>query len=340
MIKSNPIDKPFHKNKPKIIILLVLIILIAVLILTLYSQRKFVCLVIDGNPKNLITYKSTVKQLLLNEGIEVSSHDKLEPSLDSKISNKMTITLKHAVTVEISIDGQKLTKYSPEDNVESFLTAEGIVLGSDDKVTPEKSTPLFDGIQIDVVRIEHKTISAIDSVDFSTIKKNDISLPNTYIHTFQEGKTGEKETIFDIIYENGQEISRKILSETLTKKPIDKIVVVGTFPSMPISRGGQQLEFRKVIKMKATAYYAVYGIGKTYTSTGVKAIRNPDGYSTIAVDPKVIPYGTKLFVEGYGFATAADTGSAIRGNWIDVFFNTYKEACNWSVKYVNVYILK
>lgn len=328
----------FNNRKLKTIISLtsiVFIFLITLLILT----RKSIYLVIDGKQKNIITYKSTVQQVLKSEGITVTSNDKINPKLDSGITNNATITLKHAVKVNLNIEDKEITKYSAEDNIDSFLKAQAIVIGSQDKVIPDKNTKLFDGISIKIVKVEHKTIVTSNSVDYSTIRKPDSSLPNTFAKTVQEGNEGEKETVFDVLYENGKEISRSLIRETLTKKPTDKIVVVGTFPSMPISRGGQQLDYRKVIRVKATAYYAVYGIGKTYTSTGAKAIRNPDGYSTIAVDPKVIPYGSKLFVEGYGFAIASDTGTAINGNWIDVFFDSYKEACKWSVKYVNVYVL-
>jgi 3D (Asp-Asp-Asp) domain-containing protein len=100
--------------------------------------------------------------------------------------------------------------------------------------------------------------------------------------------------------------------------------------------------------MKATAYtsdYAStgkspgdYGFGRT--ATGTQARRNPNGFSSIAVDPRVIPYGTKLYVEGYGYAIAEDTGGAIKGNIIDVYFNSAGECSNWGVRYVNVYILK
>src|SRR3712207_7625161 len=75
-----------------------------------------------------------------------------------------------------------------------------------------------------------------------------------------------------------------------------------------------------------TLFRSVNGVGSTYTSSGRKAIRNPNGYSTIAVDPRVIPFGTKLYVEGYGYAIAADEGTSIIGKTIDVYFNTYKEA--------------
>ncbi|MDP4160912.1 MAG: G5 domain-containing protein [Bacillota bacterium] len=334
---KSKISTIFTKNKYKIIISAITMLL--VIGTSVYLGRKSISLVIDGKQKNLITYRSTVQQVLKSEGIDVSPNDELIPALNSKIKNNETITLKHAVAVQMTIDGVTTTKYSPEDNIESFLTAEGIVVNAEDKVTPEKSTKLFDGIKINIVKVEHKTILTKDIVAFRTVTKRDSSLPNTHVQTVQNGSDGEKEVTSDVVYEDGKETSRKILSETVTKKPVDKILVVGTFPLMPVSRGGQELDYKKVIKVKATAYYAVYGVGKTYTATGVKAVRNPEGYSTIAVDPRVIPYGTKLFVEGYGFATAADAGTAIRGNWIDVFFDTYSEACRWSVKYVNVYIL-
>ena len=68
-------------------------------------------------------------------------------------------------------------------------------------------------------------------------------------------------------------------------------------------------------------------------------LRDPNGYSTIAVDPSVIPLGTKVYVEGYGYAIAADTGGAIKGNRVDLFFNTEAEASNWGVRNLDVYIL-
>jgi 3D (Asp-Asp-Asp) domain-containing protein len=106
---------------------------------------------------------------------------------------------------------------------------------------------------------------------------------------------------------------------------------------MSFSRGGS-FNSAKALRMKATAYSAADGNGNRRTATGTKA-RRSSGYSSIAVDPRVIPLGTKVYVEGYGYAIAEDVGGAIKGNIIDVFFNTSSECRSWGVKYVNVYVL-
>lgn len=91
----------------------------------------------------------------------------------------------------------------------------------------------------------------------------------------------------------------------------------------------------KTLTMESTAYY-----GHATTALGLKPVRNPNGLSTIAVDPNVIPLGTKVYVSGYGLAIAADTGGAIKGNIIDVFLNSYEECYSWGRRQVTVQILE
>lgn len=88
------------------------------------------------------------------------------------------------------------------------------------------------------------------------------------------------------------------------------------------------------IVCSATAY-----TGGGVTSTGMSCVRKPYGLSTIAVDPNVIPYYSAVYVEGYGYAIAADCGGAIKGNKIDVYFDSESECSDWGVKNVNVTIL-
>lgn len=99
-----------------------------------------------------------------------------------------------------------------------------------------------------------------------------------------------------------------------------------------------QAESGKEITVSATAYTAdCQGCSGT-TATGVDLKANPDA-KVIAVDPSVIPLGSKVYVEGYGYATAADTGGAIKGNRVDIFVPNEQDAVNWGVKNVKVQIL-
>ena len=124
------------------------------------------------------------------------------------------------------------------------------------------------------------------------------------------------------------------------KEPKKQIVAVGTKETvytMTTSRG-REIRYTKVKQMVATAYYpgpescGKYANG--YTATGKKA-----GFGVVAVDKRVIPLGTRLYIEGYGYAEAADVGSAIRGDRIDLCFDTYREAKMFGKKTVKVYIL-
>lgn len=107
-----------------------------------------------------------------------------------------------------------------------------------------------------------------------------------------------------------------------------------TLLASPAAGAPKAGSYSKVINVDATAYSG-YG----YTSNNMPVTRNPNGYSTIAVDPEVIPLNSKVYVSGYGYAYAADTGAAIRGNIIDVYFPTEAEANAWGRRSVQVYIL-
>ena len=95
----------------------------------------------------------------------------------------------------------------------------------------------------------------------------------------------------------------------------------------------------KEIMVEATAYTASCEGCSGITSTGINLKENPDA-KVISVDPSVIPLGSKVYVEGYGYATAADTGGAIQGNKIDVFIPDYEEAVQWGRKQVKVTIIE
>lgn len=330
----------FKRNNSKKFTAQILVLLSVVVITTFVTlSRKTVTLAIDGEEKKFTTYQSNVQSFLDKENIKLNPKDKIDKDMDSKLSNKDVINIRRAVNVKINVDNKELAIKSAEKDVASMLKAEKIVLGSDDKVLPTKNTALTDGIKVDITRVEKKAITQSAPVNFNTVVKNDTSMLKSQKKVLQEGEKGEKQITTNVVYENGKETSRKVIKEIITKKPKDKIIAQGTLSPTPISRGtSNSFTNSGVLRVKATAYWAVNGVNNTYTYSGRKAVRNPNGYSTIAVDPRVIPLGTKLYVEGYGYAIAADTGTSVKGNFIDVYFDTYKEACNWGLKYVNVYI--
>ena len=122
-----------------------------------------------------------------------------------------------------------------------------------------------------------------------------------------------------------------------------------TAPGVITTAEGEVLEYEKVIQVEATAYCACYSCCGKYPSNkyyGITKTGTRAKVGTIAVDPKVIPLGTKMYVEGlngaknYGLGTAEDIGGAIKGNIIDLYFDTHAETRQWGRQQVNVYILK
>lgn len=352
---STTIKESINKYKVKFILISIFIISMSVLLTIISINRKQITISIDGKQISVMTLANTEQKLLSKERITLGEKDKISLPLTTRIKDKDIISIKRAVNVTVKVDNKVISTKSAEDNIDLLLKAEGLALNVEDKVLPDIKTKLTDGLEIDLIRVTSKTITDSIPLSYETVVKSSDQLPKTSRQITQEGKIGYKLITSTAFYEDGKEVSRKFICEAIDSKPVTKIITQGTkvitqapkivaerlVTSQSISRGGELVDYRNVVKVRATAYYATSGVGHTYTSTGRLAVRDINGgYSTIAVDPGVIPYGTKLFVEGYGLAIAADTGSAIRGNTIDVYFNTRGEACNWAVKYVNVYIMK
>ena len=137
--------------------------------------------------------------------------------------------------------------------------------------------------------------------------------------------------------ENGKEISRVVLSEKKLKDKQDKVVAVGTKPQ-PIQVASRGIDNGREIYVTSTAYTASCNGCSGTTATGVNLLANPNA-KVIAVDPRVIPLGSKVYVEGYGYAIASDTGGAIKGNKIDVFFPSKTDAYRWGRQTVKIKIL-
>ncbi|MGG5462061.1 3D domain-containing protein [Clostridium sp. B9] len=307
--------------------------------IVMFSMRKTLNVVVNGEKTEIVTYKGTVQGALHDNGITVAPKDKVIPSLGSKISKNETITINKAVNLKVkTADGEKEI-VSAEDNVENMLKSEGIAFDDNDKILPGRDEKLKSGMDVELVKVDVKKVKEVQPIEYTTEVKKDNSKPQTYTEVLKSGQDGEKEVTRELVYENGKEVSNNVVQELVVKEPVNKEVLKGTQEYQSLSRGGENINFKKKLTVKSTAYTHEKGSSQSYTASGMHVVRNPNGYSTIAVDPNVIPLGTKLYVDGYGYAIAADTGGAIKGNKIDLYFDTEEEVSNWGLRNLDIYIL-
>ncbi|NRU36276.1 3D domain-containing protein [Clostridium beijerinckii] len=327
--------------KAKIIIGTIAIAFVVVTAVTIMSIRKTLVISIDGKEATFVTYKGTVKGVLQENGIEVSPKDKVQPSLESKVSEKETIKVKKAVPVDIKAGGMEVQLQTAEDTVEDMLDAEkntlkdqGIEFDKDvDEVSPSLESKLEGNESVQLVKVETKDVTEKQPINFDTIVEKDENLDSSVQKVKSEGVNGEKQITYQIIYKDGVEISRNVKSTKTILEPQNEVVVKGT-GQVYASRGGDRITYKKKINCTATAYS-----NHSTTATGRTPVRNQGGMSTIAVDPSVIPLGSKVYVEGYGYAIASDTGGAIKGDRIDIYINSSNECDSWGRRSVDVLVV-
>ncbi|MGL5615236.1 MAG: ubiquitin-like domain-containing protein [Sarcina sp.] len=312
------------------------------------TSYKQVTINVDGNEMKTTTLKWTVQGVLEQNNIVLAPKDKIEPSLEQSLKRGDSIKIKKAKDIILLADGSERTIQTAEDSVDEILKAENIAVDNDDRVSPEKDAEVKAGDKIQITRVEEQLVTSKAEIAYETEVKENNKLEKGTQKVVQEGAAGEKEVVTKVIYEDGNEFSRKVVSEKVIKEPKSKIVEKGTkakavvSPTSNSSSGNSgsgnsssgNFSYKKKMVMQATAY-----AGDGTTATGRKPVRNPNGYSTIAVDPRVIPLGTKVYIEGYGYAIAADTGGAIKNNIIDLFMNSESECIKWGRRNVVLYVL-
>ncbi|WP_300380035.1 3D domain-containing protein [Clostridium sp.] len=330
-------------NGPKAKILMIIIIAFVVTSGTFINMKKTITMKIDGIEETFVTYKGTVKEVLDGSGIIVNPKDKIQPALEDKVSNGDTISLKRAVSVELTVGEKQIKIDTAEDTIEKMLVVEKDQLKNQgieyndgvDEVEPSLKAEIKKDLKINLVKVEVKNELATEEIGYDVVVESDSSLDNGLEEVRQDGIHGEKQVTYKVVYKNGSEVSRTLKSSKVIAEPINKILIQGTRRTFA-SRSGELLDYKSVLYVESTAYS-----GGGVTATGTVPVRDPNGISTVAVDPRVIPLGSLVYVEGYGRAIAADTGGAIKGNIIDVYVNSNEEALNnWGRKYnVPVYVL-
>ncbi|MEB1809649.1 MAG: ubiquitin-like domain-containing protein [Bacillaceae bacterium] len=317
-----------------------------------WKMAKEINVAINGDEKQVWTTADSVEDLIAQLDITVKEHDKISPSLNTEIQPEMNVTYESAFMVRVKSDGEEHEVWTTSTTVADFLEKESITLGELDRVEPALEDILNTEEEIKVVRVEKVTDVVEETVAFATVTKNDSSLQKGKEKVVDSGQSGLVEKHYEVVLEDGKEVSRELIKTETTRESKDRVVAVGTRqPTPTVSRGSsptqtstsqsspsQSSPSGKTLRVSATAYTANCSGCSGITATGIN-LKNNRNMKVIAVDPNVIPLGSRVHVEGYGTAIAGDTGGAIRGNKIDVHVPTKADAFNWGRRTVTITIL-
>ena len=304
----------------------------------------------DSSTVQVKISSGTVKDAIEQSGIELGKSDMCNFPLDKALESDMHICISRKVNIKLTADGETKEYSVPFTTVYGAFEFLGFDISGDDIVNVDISSEVYDGMEIKVSRVTYREISKTEEIPFKTVVKKSHLLDDSQKEISALGKNGEreikfKETLIDGEVVKSEEISSKVISE-----PIDQVVLEGTKSNRPQNvvkddncKNNSQVKNNagsigsNVVSGFATAYTAPRG---SKTSTGTIPVQGV----TLAVNPKVIPYGKNIVVKAMDGkvlwqGVSQDTGGALRrGNAVvDIYMNT-EEACNkFGRKKVNVY---
>lgn len=334
----------FEKWMPVAVIALAACLVLAIGL----AGRKQVTIIDEDREVVVSTIRSSMAAALSAADIELSDSDRVTPPIETKLEDGLTIHVIRADKHEISVDGSVLMHSTTLKSVGDIVSEAGIELTESDIVYPGRDVEVAGPTSIEVIRVTEEVATEAIKMPYGTIIEVSADLEAGESKLIQEGVDGEMEVKYRIVYEDGVEIRRELVEETVLVEPIPEKLMRGR-ENLYITSRGRPLRYQKVYVMRATAYdlsfescgkypdHPEYGI----TFSGTKA--RP---GVVAVDPRVIKLGSKLYVESmdrtpdYGFAKAEDTGGAIKGNRVDLFIENRSQALRYGVRTVKVYVLE
>ncbi|WP_028560745.1 3D domain-containing protein [Paenibacillus pinihumi] len=335
-----------HENLRLIVLSAIISIAMTFMLLVLLygTAYKNVSVVLNGQETVVSTKQWVLQRLLDEQAITVGEHDKISMPLDSDIKDGDRIVIDQAIPITVKADGKANTFYTTEKTVKAAIGEFNISLSDEDKIQPALNAQLNPDMIVSIIRVDKQVDKAERKVPFEVVKKDDPTLEEGKQKVVQTGKEGLLVEHYEKVYEDGNLVSKKLVTKTVETKSVDKVIAVGTKKKepevkvasySPVSSGGAQsitkagvtFNAKKVLKsVTLTAYSAgVASTGKSsshpeygVTASGAKVEEG----RTIAVDPDVIPMGWWVYIEGVGFRRAEDTGGAIKGSKIDVYFDS------------------
>ena len=333
-------------------ILIPLIVVTLLLSQTVFAKTTYV--ITDGSRVLVHTTMATDPEAVLEEaGLTLGADDTYTTQVGEGGSS---INVRRSRTVHIDYYGEQIETESYGETVEQLLTRLNLSWREDDLISLPLETEVFDGMELSVASVikQEQTYTAV--LEHGVVYCNDSSIPAGTEVVLTEGVDGQVLCDAQVTYINGVESERILLSETVVTQPVDEVIAVGCGESgiaacsdeaeLVIGDGfiilptGEMLTYTDFDYFRATAY--------THTDAGcdlITATGTTVHWGTVAVDPTVIPYGTRMFIvtsDGsfiYGVATAEDCGSAIKGDRLDLYMPTYAECIQFGFQRCTVYFL-
>ncbi len=354
---------------------LALVILLATTILLLalpaFAQTKYV--ITDGD--NVIVCLSTSsdpQEVIKEAGLELGESDTYTTQLGNGVAE---IHINRIQMISVRERGQVYVVGSYGGTVSDVLASLDITLSDSDVLSCGLDTQTYDGMTIAITRVTHETHEYDEVIPYGTRVFEDSSLAPGDEKLLLEGSEGLTHYVAQITYEDGVEVDRAISSQQMVTAPQDAIVLRGVdrsvmdqtytnvedyivstdwyrysppTPEEAAAAGeeklvpGTELSYHAAVQFEATAYTCnspnYLGDGRTFTGT-------PARVGAIAVDPRVIPLGTKMYIASadgeyiYGYCVAEDTGALIQGNIVDLYYNTHDECMNFGRRDIIIYFL-
>lgn len=309
--------------------------------LQLRLQRAMPIAVKDGGlPFTIRTTAQTVGEALRQAEITIYLGDLVQPTLGAQVSPGLRVQIQRSKPILLRVDNRLLKTRSRAQTVGDALVEMGMGISGLDKVTPDLETMLKDDLEISITRVHEEIQVSEKIVPFETVFQPDTTLAIDNQQELTPGAEGITRQRYRVRYENKQEVSRNLEDTWVAQEPAQRIIAYGQQiePQTVTTPEGEQITYWRRIRMLASSYSAATAgvatsetwYGRTYTGDAMRK-------GVVAVDPKIIPLRSKVFVSGYGYGDALDIGTAIRSRRIDLGYDNDNLQL-WN-RWVDVYLL-
>ncbi len=293
----------------------------------------------DNPPQALRTAARTVGEALWALDSPLYLGDVVDPPLDTPITPALVISVQRSRPVLVQADGQALPARTQATTVGAAVGQLGVALVGEDYTLPAEDQPLpADGL-ITVVRVREEILTDQQLIPYDTVYQALAEVEIDNVYQVQSGQPGVLRRLTRVRYENGVEVGRVVEGEAQVSDPLPQVIGYGTqIVIRTLATPDGTIEYWRSHTMYATSYAAKF----TNRAPGTPNYgRTASGQiltkGLVAIDLSMMPFGTRMYVPGYGFAAAADTGGGVRGRFIDLGFDDFNYVGWHSV--VTVYFL-